>query len=72
MGEEEVLSATLKKQDDKASLVFPDGQELVVSKALPYPHGAELSVVLTTQAAYSADKIEVAKQLLQEILNGAR
>ncbi len=70
MGEKLVLSAALKKGDQADSLVLANGVTWPLEVQLPQPAGTDMVVEVTNKAAYQIGQQALAKQLLQEILNG--
>ena len=65
-----VLSAALKKGDPGDILVLANGTELPLPVVLPHPEGTTLVVEVLTPHQQQLNQQELARQILQDILDG--
>lgn len=69
MGETISFTAALKKGDQADYLVLKNGEQIKLPLALPYTNGEEVVVHIVSNRHPQAGP-SLAKQIVQEILNG--
>lgn len=70
MGAEDIaLPARLVKTAQGDEVRLHDGQAIKLPSPLKLPDGQELVIAIATKTRYHSQKQELAKQLLQEIIN---